>query len=191
MTTRVRWAWLASMLLLAGCGGRADERVTPPSSDLPVLAEEAPPVDAAGWLNTAPLDERDLAGKVVLYDFWTFGCINCRHTLPYVKAWAARYARDGLVVIGVHTPEFPYEADPANVASYLAEEQIRFPIALDPERRVWRAWDNHFWPAFYLHDREGRLRWFHAGEGAYAETEDAIRSLLGVAPDARRAPVPA
>lgn len=187
MRTRKVWMTLVVALVVAGCGASADAPRSAPVVDLPVLAETAPPVDAHDWLNTEPLTPRELQGKVVLYDFWTFGCINCQHTLPYVKGWAARYARDGLVVLSIHTPEFPNEADPTNVARYVEDEQIRYPVALDPDRRVWRAWDNHFWPAFYLHDRDGRQRYFHAGEGAYDATEDAIRALLGVAPSSPRA----
>jgi thiol-disulfide isomerase/thioredoxin len=157
---------------------------------LPVLAPgPAPDVAAlaAGWLNTSPLAPSDLAGKVVLYDLWTFGCINCQHTTPSLRAWHERYAADGLVIVGVHTPEFAYEADPTNVAAALADQRIAYPVALDPERRVWRAFDNHYWPAFFLYDRAGARRYTHIGEGAYAETEDAIRALLGVDPSAPRA----
>ena len=157
--------------------------------ELPVLAASAPAVDVDEWLNTEPLTADDLRGRVVLYDFWTYGCINCRNTLPYVKAWAARYTPDGLVVLSIHTPEFAYEADPANVAEFVAEEGITYPVALDPNKRVWRAFANRYWPAFYLHDRDGQRRLVHFGEGAYTQTEDAIRTLLGVAPDAPRAVV--
>lgn len=156
---------------------------------LPVLASAAPPVMADQWLNSAPLGPADLAGKVVLYDFWTFGCINCRHTLPYVKAWHDRYAGDGLVVLSIHTPEFSYEADPANVAEFVVEEGIQYPVALDPDRVNWRAFANRYWPAFYLHDRSGQRRYVTFGEGRYDATEDAIRSLLGVDPSAPRAEV--
>lgn len=170
----------------------ARERESGPAlaaSDLPVLAEAAPPVQASGWLNTEPLTSDDLAGRVILYEFWTFGCINCRNVLPHVRAWHERYERDGLVVLSVHTPEFDHEKDPEAVAEFVADERIRYPVALDPDKRTWRAFENRFWPAFYLHDDEGRRRLVHFGEGAYAETEDAIRALLGVAPDAPRAEV--
>lgn len=150
----------------------------------------APPVTAAtGWLNTPALHDADLAGHVVLYDFWTFGCVNCQHTLPHVKAWHERYAGDGLVIVSIHTPEFDYEADPANVAEFVDANGIGFPVALDPDREIWRAWDNHYWPAFLLYDGQGRLRLRHVGEGSYDTTEDAIRSLLGVDPTSPRAAV--
>lgn len=155
------------------------------TTPLPVLevlsAGPAPSLEpASGWLNSVPLTPSELAGKVVLYDFWTFGCINCRRTLPAVKAWHARYADDGLVVASIHTPEFGYEADVANVEEFVADEGIEYPIALDPDKTIWRAFANHYWPAFYLYDRDGRWRYHHIGEGAYPTTEDAIRQLLGV-----------
>lgn len=198
---RVQLALLAVVVL--GVVGLAARRTVDPDTlttssagartptELPVLATSAPPVDVDAWLNTAPLTADDLRGRVVLYDFWTFGCINCRNTLPHVKAWAARYAPDGLVVLSIHTPEFDYEADAANVARFVADEGITYPVALDPDRRVWRAFANRYWPAFYLHDREGQRRLVHFGEGAYTETENAIRALLGVSPDAPRAAVDA
>jgi len=159
------------------------------NTSLPVLAEAAPKITASGWLNTAPLDTQDLEGKVVLYDFWTFGCINCVHTLPHLKAWDERYRVDGLVVLSIHTPEFTYEADPANVHRFVSENDIRYPVALDPDRLTWRAFANRYWPAFYLHDRDGKRRYQHFGEGAYERTEDNIRALLGVDPSSPRAVV--
>jgi thiol-disulfide isomerase/thioredoxin len=160
---------------------------------LPVLSRAPAPdvtAGATGWLNSAPLGPHDLAGKVVLYDFWTFECVNCQHTFPAVKAWHARYAADGLVVLSIHTPEFSAEADPANVARAVRDDGIAFPVALDADRRVWRAFDNHYWPAFFLYDRDGALRFTHIGEGAYADTENAVRALLGVDPSSPRASVP-
>jgi thiol-disulfide isomerase/thioredoxin len=160
---------------------------------LPVLdAGPAPDVAAltTGWLNTAPLTPADLGGKVVLYDLWTFGCVNCQHTVPNLRVWHDRYAADGLVIVGVHSPEFDYERDPANVAVALRDQRIAYPVALDPEHRIWRAFDNHYWPSFFLHDRSGARRYTHIGEGAYATTEDAIRQLLGVDPASPRAAAP-
>ena len=207
MATRVRWLVLALVLAGAVAAVVVSRRTTPDSigtaagtapaevtteSDLPILGTgPAPSIDAAdSWLNTAPLaGAESTAGKVVLYDFWTFGCINCKHTLPYVKAWQERYARDGLLIVSIHTPEFGYEADPANVAAFVAENAITYPVALDPEKKIWRAWDNHYWPAFYLYDAQGRLRLQHFGEGGYERREDAIRVLLGVDPASPRAVV--
>jgi thiol-disulfide isomerase/thioredoxin len=158
-------------------------------TDLPVLADAAPTVTAGVWLNSAPLDAQDLNDKVVLYDFWTFGCINCVNTLPHVKAWHERYGADGLIVLSIHTPEFSYEADPSNVQRFLVENEIHYPVALDPDSVTWRAFANRYWPAFYLHDRDGKRRYQHFGEGAYEQTEDTIRALLGVDPSSPRAVV--
>ena len=160
------------------------------AANLPVQAESAPLVASATWINTPPLDAAALRGKVVLYDFWTFECSNCQATLPYVKAWYARYASDGLIVLSIHTPEFDRERDPAAVRQFVRDHGIGYPVALDPDSAIWRSFDNHYWPAFYLHDRDGRRRLTHFGEGSYAETENAIRALLGVADSSARAVVP-
>jgi thiol-disulfide isomerase/thioredoxin len=159
------------------------------ASDLPVQAASAPPVDPEGWLNGSGPAPEDLEGKVVLYEFWTFGCSNCRAVLPHVKAWHDRYGPEGLVVLSIHTPEFDYEADPEAVAEFVEAEGIRYPVALDPDKAIWRSFENRFWPAFYLHDENGRRRLTHFGEGRYDETEDAIRALLGVGPEVPRAEV--
>jgi thiol-disulfide isomerase/thioredoxin len=137
----------------------------------------------AGWLNSEPLTAEGLRGKVVLVDFWTYTCINWLRTLAWVRAWADRYADDGLVVVGVHTPEFPFERDVDNVRRAIAEMDVRYPVALDPDYEVWNAFANHYWPAAYLADAEGKLRHHHFGEGAYYEQERAIQSLLGVEGD--------
>lgn len=158
---------------------------------MPILAAKAPEVVATGWLNTPGSAAPDLAGKVVLYEFWTFGCYNCKNVLPYVKAWHERYERDGLVVLSIHTPEFDYEAKVANVQQFVTENAITFPVALDPDRTTWNRWNNRYWPNMYLHDKDGQRRYIHIGEGAYAETEDAIRSLLGIDPAAPRSTMPA
>jgi len=126
----------------------------------------------------------------VLYDFWTFACVNCQHTFPWVEAWHERYAADGLVIASVHTPEFDYEGKPDNVAEAVRKNGLTYPIALDPDRKIWRSFENHWWPAFYLYDRDGRYRFQHLGEGSYKDTEDAIRALLGVAPSSPRATPP-
>jgi thiol-disulfide isomerase/thioredoxin len=164
------------------------------AAPLPVL-DPGPAPDIAslttGWLNTTPLTPAELAGKVVLYDLWTFGCVNCQHTVPKLRVWYDRYTADGLVIVGVHSPEFDYERDPANVAAALRDQHIAYPVALDPEHRIWRAFDNHYWPSFFLYDRSGARRYTHVGEGAYAATEDAIRQLLGVDPASPRAAAPA
>jgi len=133
---------------------------------------------ATGWINSQPLTRDGLRGKVVLVDFWTFTCINWLRTLSYVRGWAEKYADHGLVVIGVHTPEFPFEADRANVERAVAEMRIGYPVALDPNYAVWQDFGNHYWPALYLADAEGRIQHHVFGEGAYDETERFIQKLL-------------
>ena len=130
------------------------------------------------WLNSPPLTREQLKGKVVLVDFWTYSCINCIRSVPYVKAWAERYRDKGLVVIGVHAPEFAFEREPANVRKAVADLGITYPVALDNNLAIWRAFDNRYWPAHYLADAQGRIRYHRFGEGSTDETETAIRSLL-------------
>ena len=130
------------------------------------------------WLNGAPLTREQLRGKVVLVDFWTYSCINCLRAIPYVRAWDDRYRKDGLVVIGVHTPEFPFERDAANVRKAIADLGIRYPVPLDNRNAIWNAFHNSYWPATYLIDAEGRIRYHHFGEGRYEITESVIRQLL-------------
>ena len=148
---------------------------------LPVLGR-LPSLDGLGpWLNSPPLNSEHLKGKVVLVDFWTYSCINCLRTLPYLKAWDEKYRKDGLVVIGVHAPEFAFERDPANVAKAVRDLGIRYPVALDNQYRLWRALHNQYWPAHYFVDAEGRIRYFHHGEGDYGMSERVIRQLLAEA----------
>ena len=130
---------------------------------------------ATAWLNSAPLTAADLRGKVVLVDFWTYTCINWLRTLPYVRAWAARYKEHGLVVLGVHTPEFTCEEDVANVQRSVKEMRIEYPIAIDNDRAIWRGFANHYWPALYFLDATGRVRDHEFGEGNYEESEARIR----------------
>jgi len=133
---------------------------------------------ATGWLNSEPLVPSDLSGKVVLVDFWTYTCINWLRTLAYVRAWAERYEDQGLVVVGVHTPEFPFEQDVDNVREAAKEMRVEYPIALDSDYAVWRAFDNNYWPAVYIADVEGRIRHNQFGEGGYEECERVIQALL-------------
>jgi thiol-disulfide isomerase/thioredoxin len=132
---------------------------------------------ATGWLNSAPLTPADLRGKVVLVDFWTYTCINWLRTLAWVRAWSEKY-EDGLVVIGVHTPEFPFERDVDNVREAAKDMAVEYPIALDSDYGVWRAFDNRYWPAAYIADAEGRIRHHQFGEGGYEESERVIQRLL-------------
>jgi thiol-disulfide isomerase/thioredoxin len=134
---------------------------------------------ATGWLNSEPLSTESLRGKVVLIDFWTYTCINWLRTLSYIRAWAEKYEDQGLVVVGVHTPEFPFERDPDNVSRATAEMAVRYPVAIDSDYAIWRAFGNNYWPAAYVVDTEGRIRYHHFGEGAYEEQERVIQGLLG------------
>ncbi|MEI2731736.1 MAG: cytochrome c biogenesis protein DipZ [Dermatophilaceae bacterium] len=131
------------------------------------------------WVNSEPLTLAGLRGTVVLIDFWTYSCINCQRTQPYLNAWYDRYAADGLRIIGVHAPEFAFEKVPANVQRAVAQAKIAYPVALDNDFATWNVYRNRFWPAKYLIDRDGKVRFTHFGEGAYAETETRIRELLG------------
>ena len=133
---------------------------------------------ATGWLNSAPLTAADLSGKVVLVDFWTYTCINWLRTLGYVRAWAEKYEDQGLVVVGVHTPEFPFEEDVDNVRWAAKDLRVGYPIALDSDYAVWRAFDNNYWPAVYIADAEGRIRHHQFGEGGYDECEMVIQMFL-------------
>jgi thiol-disulfide isomerase/thioredoxin len=133
---------------------------------------------AVQWLNSPPLTAADLRGKVVLVDFWTYSCINCLRTLPYVKAWADKYRAAGLVVIGVHAPEFAFEKDIGNVRRAVSDLKIDYPVAIDNNYAIWRAFNNEYWPAHYFIDAQGQIRHHHFGEGNYAESEQVIRELL-------------
>ncbi len=142
-------------------------------------APEMPPLTGATqWLNSPPLTVEALRGKVVLVDFWTYSCINCLRTLPYVKAWNEKYSPLGLVIIGVHTPEFAFEKDRSNVEKAIQDLGVTYPVAMDNNYAVWNAFHNKYWPADYLIDAQGRIRHQHFGEGAYQETEQMIQALL-------------
>ena len=133
---------------------------------------------ATGWLNSPPLTTEDTAGRVVLVDFWTYTCINWLRTLGYVRAWSEKYREHGLVVVGVHTPEFPFESESENVREAASALRVDYPIALDGDYRVWQAFGNRYWPAVYVADAEGRIRQHHFGEGEYDDCERAIQMLL-------------
>jgi thiol-disulfide isomerase/thioredoxin len=136
---------------------------------------------ANAWLNSPPLSTADLRGKVVLVDFWTYTCINWRRTMPYLRAWAEKYRDDGLVVIGVHTPEFSFEKDVDNVRRAAREQKVDYPIAIDSEYAIWNAFNNHYWPALYFIDAHGRIRHHQFGEGGYDQLERIIQELLAEA----------
>ena len=130
------------------------------------------------FINSEPITLADLRGKVVLVDFWTYSCINCIRTIPYLNAWYEKYSDNGLVIVGVHTPEFEFEKDYNNVRAAVEKFDIRYPIAQDNEKETWKAYENRYWPRKYLIDPDGYIRYDHIGEGAYAETEKVIQSLL-------------
>ena len=133
---------------------------------------------ASGWLNSAPLEQEDLRGKIVLVDFWTYSCINWRRTLPYLRAWARKYKQYGLVVLGVHSPEFEFEKSIDNVSLAVKTMMIEYPIAIDSNFSIWRAFNNQYWPALYIVDAKGRIRHRKFGEGDYENSESAIQQLL-------------
>ena len=130
------------------------------------------------WLNSEPLTLAQLRGRVVLVDFWTYACINCIRTLPHVNRWAELYTPQGLTVVGVHTPEFPFERTTSNVEVALRRHGVKHPVAQDNRYGTWRAYSNQYWPAAYLIDAQGRIRYKHFGEGEYDRTEAVIRALL-------------
>ena len=136
--------------------------------------------DASVWLNSEPLTAAGLRGRVVLVDFWTYSCVNWLRTLPYVRAWHERYRDRGLVVAGVHAPEFGFEHDFDNVSHAVSELDVGYPVVIDNDFSIWRSFDNHYWPAVYLVDGDGHVRFHHFGEEAYEETERAVQQLLRV-----------
>ena len=188
--------------------------VAPPSPQVatattPPPAEPLPPCESARggaigncapefagtqeWINSGPLTLQELRGKVVLIDFWTYTCINCIRTLPYLQSWHERYADEGLVIVGVHTPEFEFEKLYDNVVQATKNEAVAWPVVQDNEYAVWRSYSNRFWPAKYLIDQDGVIQYRHFGEGKYAETEEEIRKLLeqvGAASEAMHLPLP-
>jgi thiol-disulfide isomerase/thioredoxin len=135
---------------------------------------------AAGWLNSEPLDPAELRGRVVLVNFWTLTCINWLRTEPYVRGWSRAYRSDGLVVIGVHTPEFSFEHDVDLIQLAMKEREIDYPVAVDSDYAIWSAFDNHYWPALYFVDKDGIIRDYHFGEGRYEQSQRSIQGLLGI-----------
>ncbi len=148
------------------------------AAPLPIEGELPSLGGAVDWLNSPPLTAAQLRGKVVVVEFWTYSCINWLRTMPYVRAWAEKYKAQGLVVIGVHTPEFEFEKDVGNVRRAAKEMKIQFPIAIDSGHAIWNAFHNAFWPALYFVDAEGRIRHHHFGEGEYDRSERVIQQLL-------------
>ena len=146
-----------------------------------MLVDDGPMPDFNGgvaWLNSAPITSQSLRGKVVLVNFWTYTCINSLRALPYVKGWSAKYQKSGLVVVGVHTPEFSFEKQQSNVEAALGDLHVAYPVVMDNNYRIWQDFNNQYWPAFYIVDAKGRIRYAHFGEGDYGASERVIRELL-------------
>ena len=169
--------FLAIGLVLVACNpGRSQ---TMPTDELLTDLGPAPELHDGPWLNTdSPLKLAELRGQVVLLEMWTYGCGNCQNVLPHVRGWHHTYQDLGLVVIGNHYPEFPWEADIENVKEAIGYLDVPFPILQDNERQTWSAYNNRYWPTIYLIDKQGHIRYVHIGEGAYEETEAAIQALL-------------
>src|SRR5215467_2382190 len=167
-----------------GLMGSVMDQATAAEVQLPIEGDLPSLGGATGWLNSQPLTAAGLRGKVVLIDFWTYTCINWLRTLPYVRAWAEKYKDRGLVVIGVHTPEFPFEKDIENIRRAAKEMRVAYPIAIDSDYAIWRAFNNAYWPALYFIDKNGRIRHHHFGEGGYEQSERIIQQLLGDAGNA-------
>jgi thiol-disulfide isomerase/thioredoxin len=182
----MRARWLLALFASVVMSHQANSAELPVEGQMPSLR----PADA--WLNSKPLSNSDLRGKVVLIDFWTYTCINWRRTLAYLRAWAERYRDEGLVIVGVHTPEFSFEKDIENVRRAVREQNIGYPVALDSDYALWNAFKNQYWPAVYLIDARGRVRHYQIGEGDYDQLELVIRQLLAEAGhgDSDRSPTP-
>lgn len=164
--------------MMMAAAGTMHATAAPADPPLPVEGRMPPLTGAVKWLNSTPLTAQDLRGKVVLIDFWTYSCINCLRTLPYIEAWAKKYHDAGLVVIGVHSPEFAFERNVNNVAQAVRRLGVDYPVAIDNNYAIWRAFNNEYWPAHYFIDAQGRIRHHHFGEGDYAESERIIQQLL-------------
>jgi thiol-disulfide isomerase/thioredoxin len=168
-----RWnaaRWIGTAALI--CGVMAIASAADDEGRMPDLA------GGVGWLNSTPLSSKSLRGKVVLVNFWTYSCINSLRELPYVKGWAAKYKDAGLIVIGVHSPEFGFERDPVNVKNAVSDLRVVFPVPIDSNRSIWSAFRNQYWPADYIVDAKGRIRYHHYGEGDYDKSERVIQTLL-------------
>jgi thiol-disulfide isomerase/thioredoxin len=170
-------------VLLGACTASGSPEVEDPiSGTVAVQLEDlgpAPELENEVWLNTdQPLRLSDLRGQVVLLEMWTFGCVNCQRVIPYIREWYETYREQDLVVIGNHYPEFSHERELSNLEAAVERWGIKYPVAQDNDGRTWRAYKNHYWPALYLIDKAGELRYVHIGEGRYAETEAAIQQLL-------------
>jgi cytochrome c biogenesis protein CcdA/thiol-disulfide isomerase/thioredoxin len=168
--------------LIGALGSTNPVQAAMPAASLSLVLQDEGPMPslsgAVSWINSPPLNSSLLRGKVVLIDFWTYSCINCLRALPYVEAWASKYKDSGLVVIGVHTPEFAFEKERANVEKAVRDLGVTYPVAIDSDYKIWQAFKNQYWPAHYFIDGKGRIRYHHFGEGEYDESERVIQQLL-------------
>jgi thiol-disulfide isomerase/thioredoxin len=172
---------IATLIVVFGEGRTVAQQATPGTAQLRVEGGLPSLGGATTWLNSPPLTAGDLRGKVVLFDFWTYSCINWRRTLPYVRAWAEKYKDQGLVVVGVHSPEFDFEKDVENIRRAAGVMGIDYPIAIDSDHAIWRAFRNDYWPALYFVDAQGHIRHHQFGEGEYEQSERIIQQLLAEA----------
>src|SRR5690348_2375854 len=183
---------IAAAAAIVCCGMLSGPAVWAQEQQPPSMIGKEAPFDslsgATGWINTKPLRAKDLKGKVVLVDFWAYSCINCLRSLPYIEAWAQKYKDDGLVVIGVHTPEFGFGQKLDNVKRAVQRFKVTFPVALDSDYAVWKAFHNEYWPADYFIDIRGKVRYEHSGEGDYAKSEQWIQELLKERAEAKPMP---
>ncbi len=169
LTPKIGFAVVMLAMALAGALARAE------------IGKPAPEISGQNWLNSRALTIAELKDKVVLLEFWTFGCFNCRNVEPYIKTWHQKYSDKGLVVIAVHAPEFSHERVLASVQRYLREHAISYPVAIDNDFTTWNRYNNRYWPAVYLIDKRGVIRYLRVGEGGYRQTEQRIIELLGEA----------
>ncbi len=179
-----RWKWIAWALAATLCLSTIAAPAITKAQEPPSIVGSSPLgglSGATGWINSKPLTAKDLKGKVVLVDFWTYSCINCLRAVPYVRAWADKYKDSGLVVIGVHTPEFDFETQTTNVQKAIDKFGITYPVALDSNHAIWNAFHNEYWPAHYFIDAKGKVRYEHFGEGEYDQSERWIQELLNEA----------
>jgi thiol-disulfide isomerase/thioredoxin len=176
---------LASLFIVPGAvllAGRVRPMRAAPAgattATLPVLGELPALTGGTRWINSPAITRSDLLGHVTMVEIWTYSCYNCLNALPHIKATAAKYKAAGLVTIGVHTPEFDREKDAANVTRRVADLGVDFPVVMDNDFAIWRAFNNRYWPSVYIIDRKGRIRFHHDGEGRYADIDAAVRTLL-------------
>jgi len=178
----IAYKGLVVAVLALASGLILKSRTDPPSTNVEtngLVGMQAPELGLGQWINSSPLKLADLRGKVVLLEFWTYGCYNCRNTIPYLRAWYKEYGGNDFEIIGIHTPEFPAEKELSRVVRQTQELGIRYPVVTDNDMTTWNAYHQEYWPVLYLIDEEGIIRYVHIGEGEYQETESRIKELIG------------